>query len=209
MASSSQPSRIATTGDLERRDSSSRRATRRAASSIRRPRTGSRSCSRSGSPGEPAKTILIDGFVDRTGKIPGMVARRRVRMDPPRLANTCSDVTIPTGGCQRMPSCAPHDPRPPSTIAASLMSSSNSTRGTASSRSSRSTRGRSGSSATSQGRARPAVDDLPRRERHAGSGTGAVPGRSLRDVRDPRRDGHRPRLEPPPSPGWTRHPDRG
>jgi D-aspartate ligase len=53
-------------------------------------------------PGEPAKTILIDGFVDRDGTIPGMVARRRVRMDPPRLANTCSDVTIPladVSGC--------------------------------------------------------------------------------------------------------------
>lgn len=53
-------------------------------------------------PGEPAKTILIDGFVDRDGKIPGMVARRRVRMNPPRLANTCSDVTIPladVSGC--------------------------------------------------------------------------------------------------------------
>ncbi len=46
-------------------------------------------------PGGPSHTILIDGFVDRTGAITGMVARRRVRMDPPRLANTCSDVTIP------------------------------------------------------------------------------------------------------------------
>ena len=42
-----------------------------------------------------SKTFLIDGFVDRTGAIRAMVARRRVRMDPPRLANTCSDVTIP------------------------------------------------------------------------------------------------------------------
>lgn len=46
-------------------------------------------------PGDPSKTILIDGFVGRDGKIPAMLARRRVRMDPPRLANTCSDVTIP------------------------------------------------------------------------------------------------------------------
>jgi D-aspartate ligase len=46
-------------------------------------------------PGDPSKTFLIDGFVDRTGAIATMVARRRVRMDPPRLANTCSDVTIP------------------------------------------------------------------------------------------------------------------
>ena len=46
-------------------------------------------------PGNMSKTFLIDGFVDREGTIAGMVARRRVRMDPPRLANTCSDVTIP------------------------------------------------------------------------------------------------------------------
>jgi predicted ATP-grasp superfamily ATP-dependent carboligase len=46
-------------------------------------------------PGNMSKTILIDGFVDRHGTITTMVARRRVRMDPPRLANTCSDVTIP------------------------------------------------------------------------------------------------------------------
>jgi predicted ATP-grasp superfamily ATP-dependent carboligase len=46
-------------------------------------------------PGNMSKTILIDGFVDREGTISAMVARRRVRMDPPRIANTCSDVTIP------------------------------------------------------------------------------------------------------------------
>jgi predicted ATP-grasp superfamily ATP-dependent carboligase len=46
-------------------------------------------------PGDESRTILIDGFVDRTGAIAAMVARRRVRMHPPRLANTCSDVTIP------------------------------------------------------------------------------------------------------------------
>ena len=46
-------------------------------------------------PGDPSKTILIDGFVDRRGAISGMVGRRRLRMDPPLLANTCSDVTIP------------------------------------------------------------------------------------------------------------------
>lgn len=46
-------------------------------------------------PGGPSATILIDGFVDQTGRIAAMVARRRVRMDPPKIANTCSDVTIP------------------------------------------------------------------------------------------------------------------
>ena len=46
-------------------------------------------------PGNMSTTFLIDGFVDRTGTITAMAARRRVRMDPPRLANTCCDVTIP------------------------------------------------------------------------------------------------------------------
>ena len=46
-------------------------------------------------PGNESHTILIDGFVDHQGAIAAMVARRRVRMDPPKLANTCSDVTIP------------------------------------------------------------------------------------------------------------------
>jgi D-aspartate ligase len=46
-------------------------------------------------PGNMSKTILIDGFVDRAGTIVTMVARRRVRMDPPKIANTASDVTIP------------------------------------------------------------------------------------------------------------------
>ena len=46
-------------------------------------------------PGDMSKTVLIDGFVDRAGTIKTILARRRVRMDPPRLANTCSDVTIP------------------------------------------------------------------------------------------------------------------
>ena len=46
-------------------------------------------------PGDMSRTFLIDGFVDRAGAITAMAARRRVRMDPPRLANTCCDVTIP------------------------------------------------------------------------------------------------------------------
>jgi D-aspartate ligase len=46
-------------------------------------------------PGGPEKTVIIDGFVDRHGDIRALMARRRVRMDPPRLANTCCDVTIP------------------------------------------------------------------------------------------------------------------
>ena len=48
-------------------------------------------------PGEPSATILIDGFVDRAGTLTAMLARRRLRMDPPRIANTAVDVTIPLG----------------------------------------------------------------------------------------------------------------
>jgi D-aspartate ligase len=46
-------------------------------------------------PGPPGNTILLDGFVDRTGRVTAMSARRRVRMDPPLLANTSCDVMIP------------------------------------------------------------------------------------------------------------------
>ena len=46
-------------------------------------------------PGGATNTFIIDGFVDRHGEIRAMHARRRVRMEPPRLANTCCDVTIP------------------------------------------------------------------------------------------------------------------
>ncbi len=46
-------------------------------------------------PGDMSKTVLIDGFIDRDGTVTTVMARRRVRMDPPKLANTSSDVTIP------------------------------------------------------------------------------------------------------------------
>ena len=46
-------------------------------------------------PGGWGNTVIIDGFMDRHGSIVAMGARRRVRMDPPRIANTCLDVTIP------------------------------------------------------------------------------------------------------------------
>ena len=48
-------------------------------------------------PGDPSQTVLIDGFYDRHGRLDALVARRRVRMYPPRLANTCCGVTIPIG----------------------------------------------------------------------------------------------------------------
>jgi D-aspartate ligase len=46
-------------------------------------------------PGDMSNTVIVDGFVDRHGDIRAILARRRVRMHPPRLANTSSDVTIP------------------------------------------------------------------------------------------------------------------
>jgi D-aspartate ligase len=46
-------------------------------------------------PGELGDTVLLDGFVDRHGAIKALVARRRVRMHPPRLSATTCDVTIP------------------------------------------------------------------------------------------------------------------
>ena len=46
-------------------------------------------------PGNTSKLVQIDGFVDRGGAITAMLARRRVRMEPPRIANTASSVTIP------------------------------------------------------------------------------------------------------------------
>jgi predicted ATP-grasp superfamily ATP-dependent carboligase len=44
-------------------------------------------------PGGPSNSILIDGFVDRGGTIT-TITRRRVRMDPPRIANSSAAVTI-------------------------------------------------------------------------------------------------------------------
>ena len=52
-------------------------------------------------PGPVSNTILLDGFVDRAGDVTTIVARRRLRMDPPRLANTACDMTIPIGDVQQ------------------------------------------------------------------------------------------------------------
>jgi predicted ATP-grasp superfamily ATP-dependent carboligase len=45
-------------------------------------------------PGGPSHTVIVDGFIDRHGALKGILARRRVRMYPPRLANTCCGVTV-------------------------------------------------------------------------------------------------------------------
>ena len=52
-------------------------------------------------PGGSSKTIVLDGFVDRHGTVIAMMARRRVRMKPPSLSNTASDVTIPLADVSR------------------------------------------------------------------------------------------------------------
>jgi D-aspartate ligase len=46
-------------------------------------------------PGNASHIVQIDGFVDRQGTVVGLLARRRIRMEPPRLGNTSSSVTIP------------------------------------------------------------------------------------------------------------------
>ena len=46
-------------------------------------------------PGPMEATILFDGFVDRHGTIRGVIARRRLRVNPQPIGNTCSSVTIP------------------------------------------------------------------------------------------------------------------
>jgi predicted ATP-grasp superfamily ATP-dependent carboligase len=55
-------------------------------------------------PGNMSSTILLDGFVDREGRVAAMLARRRVRMDPPRISNTTVDVTIPLADAGDAPS---------------------------------------------------------------------------------------------------------
>jgi D-aspartate ligase len=49
-------------------------------------------------PGGASHIVQIDGFVDRHGTLVGLLARRRIRMEPPRLGNTSSSVTIPVAG---------------------------------------------------------------------------------------------------------------
>ncbi len=46
-------------------------------------------------PGGPSKSVLVDGFVDRHGTLVTIMARRRVRMEPPKIANSSAAVTIP------------------------------------------------------------------------------------------------------------------
>jgi D-aspartate ligase len=45
--------------------------------------------------GPPRNHVFLDGFVDRSGRIAGLFARRRVRMFPPEFGNSTDSVTIP------------------------------------------------------------------------------------------------------------------
>ncbi|MBV8050204.1 MAG: hypothetical protein JOZ80_03395 [Acidobacteriaceae bacterium] len=46
-------------------------------------------------PGPPTDSYFIDGFVDRTARVCARFARRRIRMYPPDLGNSCLTVSIP------------------------------------------------------------------------------------------------------------------
>lgn len=46
-------------------------------------------------PGPPTAAYMLDGFIDRNGRICGMVARRRLRQFPPQLGNTTLSITVP------------------------------------------------------------------------------------------------------------------
>jgi hypothetical protein len=103
-------------------------------------------------PGGMTATILLDGFVDRTGSMRALVARRRIRMNPPRLGNTTTALTIPIAEANDAPDSlrtllAEVGYRGAFNVESSSMIV------TAGTRSSRSTRARPGSSRRSRGRA--------------------------------------------------------
>jgi predicted ATP-grasp superfamily ATP-dependent carboligase len=45
----------------------------------------------------PGEHVFLDGFVDRQGRFTALLARRRLRMYPPRFGNSTDSVTIPLG----------------------------------------------------------------------------------------------------------------
>jgi predicted ATP-grasp superfamily ATP-dependent carboligase len=49
-------------------------------------------------PADPSAHIFLDGFVDRDGRIRGLLARQRLRMFPPGLGNSTDSVTVPLAG---------------------------------------------------------------------------------------------------------------
>lgn len=46
-------------------------------------------------PGPPTNHYFLDGFVDRTGRVRGRMARRRLRMSEPHFGNSCATVSVP------------------------------------------------------------------------------------------------------------------
>jgi predicted ATP-grasp superfamily ATP-dependent carboligase len=46
-------------------------------------------------PAHPSAHIFLDGFVDRDGRIRGLLARQRLRMFPPGLGNSTDSATVP------------------------------------------------------------------------------------------------------------------
>lgn len=51
-------------------------------------------------PGPPTNHYFVDGFVDRAGRMPGVQARRRLRMYPPDFGNSTSFESIPPAEVQ-------------------------------------------------------------------------------------------------------------
>ena len=46
-------------------------------------------------PGPPTRHVFVEGFVDRRGRICGLLARRRIRMHPEEFGNSTLSVTVP------------------------------------------------------------------------------------------------------------------
>ncbi len=46
-------------------------------------------------PGPPTAGYFLDGFVDRNGRVCGLLARQRLRMSPPKLGNSTLMVSVP------------------------------------------------------------------------------------------------------------------
>jgi predicted ATP-grasp superfamily ATP-dependent carboligase len=46
-------------------------------------------------PGAPSSGYFLDGFVERSGRVSGLLARRRLRMSPPKLGNSTLMVSVP------------------------------------------------------------------------------------------------------------------
>ncbi|MCU1297165.1 MAG: hypothetical protein JWO91_1443 [Acidobacteriaceae bacterium] len=59
-------------------------------------------------PGPPTAGYFLDGFVDREGRLCGLLARQRLRMSPPRLGNSTLMVTVPLNEVSRAAEALQH-----------------------------------------------------------------------------------------------------